>query len=70
MKEVKEVKDAKETLEGFIGRHETAAQADGLVVTQITFPGAPSRVYPGVYAGIPVMDGKALATYSDGSKHQ
>jgi hypothetical protein len=68
MKEVKE--KGAETLEAFIARHEAAAQADGLVVTHIAFPGAPSRVYPGVYAGIPVVDGKALATYSDGSKHQ
>lgn len=67
MKEAKETKA--ETLEGFIGRHEGLAQAKGLVVTQILFPGASARVFPGTYAGIPVADGKPQATYSDGSKH-
>lgn len=60
-----------ETMETFIARHEAAAQADGLVVTSITFPDAPARVYPGTYAGFPVADGKtAEAMYSDGSKHE
>ncbi|MCT9125404.1 hypothetical protein [Cupriavidus gilardii] len=68
MKEVKEAKAA-ETLEAFIGRHEAAAQKLGVVVTRIVFPGAESRIFPGVYAGIPVEDGKPLAVYSDGSTH-
>lgn len=60
-----------ETLEAFIARHEAAAQADGLVVTGIVFPDAPTRVYPGTYSGFPVADGKVgEATYSDGSKHE
>ena len=59
-----------ETLDAFIDRHEGQAQASGLVVTQITYPGAASRVFPGKYAGINVIDGKPLAIYSDGSKNQ
>lgn len=60
-----------ETMDEFIDRHESAAQADGLVVTSITFPDAPARVFPGKYAGFPVADGKtAEAIYSDGSKHE
>ncbi|WP_354686680.1 hypothetical protein [Cupriavidus necator] len=58
-----------ETLEAFIDRHESTAQAAGLVVTQIAYPGAASRVFPGKYAGINVIDGKPGATYSDGSKN-
>lgn len=63
-------KEQQETLDEFIARHEEAAQADGLVVTSITFPDAPARVFPGKYAGFPVADGKtAEAIYSDGAKH-
>ena len=58
-----------EALDAFIDRHEGQAQAAGLVVTNIAYPGAQGRVYPGKYAGIPVADGKPSATYSDGSKH-
>lgn len=62
--------ESKETLDDFIVKHEDAAQGADLVVTRVVFPGAPSRVYPGRYAGIVVEDGKeAGATYSDGSKH-
>lgn len=60
-----------ESMEEFIDRHEAAAQADSLVVTSITFPDAPARVFPGKYAGFPVADGKtAMAVYSDGSTHE
>jgi len=63
-------KEQQETLDEFIARHEEASQAAGLVVTNVTFPDAPARVFPGKYAGIPVADGKtAEATYSDGSKN-
>jgi hypothetical protein len=62
--------ESKETLDDFIVKHEDAAQGADLVVTRVVFPGAPSRVYPGRYAGIVVEDGKEVgATYSDGSKH-
>lgn len=60
-----------ETLDDFINRHEAAAQADGLVVTNIVFPDAAARTFPGKFSGFPVADGKtAEATYSDGSKHE
>lgn len=56
-------------LDVYIAEHEAAAQKTGLVVTKITHPEGASRVYPGVYAGIPVEAGELSATYSDGSKH-
>ena len=58
-----------ETLDAFIARHETEAQAAGLVVTAVSYPGAVARPHEGVYAGFPVTPGDLLATYSDGSKH-
>lgn len=64
-------KDTKvEDLHNFIARHEDAASTRGVVVTRATFPGAETRVFPGRYAGVQVLDGReAEATYSDGSKH-
>ncbi len=56
-------------LDAFIAQHERAAQADGLVVTSISYPGAAPRLHPGVYSGFPIADGELSATYSDGSKH-
>ena len=56
-------------LDAFIAQHERAAQADGLVVTAISYPGAVPRLHPGVYSGFPITTGELLATYSDGSKH-
>ena len=58
-----------EALEAFIDRHERQAQDAGVVVVQVAYPGAQSRVYPGRYAGINVVDGNPAATYSDGSKN-
>lgn len=59
--------DASDTLESFIAAHEEAAQAKGVVVVKITYPGATSRIYPGKYSGIRIEDGKPSARYSDGS---
>lgn len=56
-------------LEVFIAQHERAAQASGLVVTAISYPGAAPRLHPGVYSGFPIADGELLATYSDGSTY-
>lgn len=56
-------------LDAFIAQHERAAQANGLVVTAISYPGAAPRLHPGVYAGFPIADGELSATYSNGSKH-
>jgi hypothetical protein len=66
---VAKTKDITETLDAFIARHEAAAQAIGLVVTAISYPGAAARLHEGVYAGFPVTPGDLSATYSDGSKH-
>lgn len=57
------------TMQEFIVKHEEKAQAMGIVVTEISFPGAGERTYPGRYAGIKLTDGKRSATYADGSKH-
>lgn len=56
-------------LEAFIAMHEAEAQKSGLVVTKLTHPDGVERIYPGVYAGIPIEQGELSATYSDGSKH-
>jgi hypothetical protein len=56
-------------LEAFIAQHERAAQAAGLVVTAISYPGATPRLHPGVYSGFPITTGELSATYSDGSTH-
>lgn len=56
-------------LDAFIAQHERAAQAGGLVVTAISYPGAAPRLHPGVYSGFPIVDGALSATYSDGSVH-
>lgn len=57
------------SLQEFIVTHEEKAQAMGIAVTEISFPGAGERIYPGRYAGIKLTDGKRSATYADGSKH-
>jgi hypothetical protein len=56
-------------LDLFIAEHEKAAQGGGLVVTKLTHPDAEERIFPGIYAGIPVAKGEPAAIYSDGSKH-
>lgn len=57
------------TMQEFILKHEELAQAQGLYVTQASFPGEGARIYPGRYAGIKLTDGKRGVTYSDGTTH-
>ncbi|OMG85399.1 hypothetical protein [Achromobacter xylosoxidans] len=59
-----------EPLGVFIARHEDAAMALGIVVTMIIHPNADEGVHAGRYGGIRLGAGEALATYSDGTKHQ
>ena len=58
-----------EALDAFIERHEAQAQAAGLTVCRVQYPGAASRSWDGRYSGFPVEDGKPAAIYSDGSKN-
>ncbi|TEA78645.1 hypothetical protein [Allopusillimonas ginsengisoli] len=58
-----------QTLSDYITEHEDAAQAVGVVLNRVTYPGAAMELRQGRYGGIRVADGELGAVYSDGSKH-